>query len=148
MQELINKLFKLNSNQLELVNEYIDKLLNPKKSRSLSQNSYSWKLTVELANKLNISKEELHFRLLQDYGQSEIISVQSSININGFFEYYKEIGKSNLNGKEFIHYKIYKPTHKMDTYEMSVFIDGLVSECENVGIPTLTAEEIKGLKLV
>lgn len=147
MQDLINKLFKLNSNQLELIDEYIDKLLNPKKSRSLSQNSYSWKLTVELANKLNISKEELHFRLLQDYGQSEIISVQSNININGFFEYYKEIGKSNLNGKEFTHYKIYKPTHKMDSYEMSIFINGLVSECENVGIPTLTPQEIAKLDL-
>lgn len=148
MQELIDKLFKLNENQLQLVNEFIDKLLNPKKSRSLSQNSYSWTLTNQLAEKLRLSKEEVHFRLLQDYGVSEIISVLSNINIKDYFEYYKEIGTSELNGKKFTHYKIYKPTHKMDSQEMAVFIDGLIHECENVGIPTLTKTEIERLKLI
>lgn len=119
-----------------------------KEKRSLSQNAYSWKLSNQLADKLGLSKEAMHFQLLKDYGQSEKVSVLSSIDLTGYCDYCEEIGKSTLNGKEFTHYKIYKPTHEMNSKEMSVFIDGLVQECENVGIPTLTREEIEGMKLI
>ena len=38
---------------------------------------------------------------------------------------------------------IYKPTRKYDSREMSVFIDGIVQECRNLGIETLEDLEIK-----
>jgi len=34
----------------------------------------------------------------------------------------------------------------MDSKEMSNLIDGLVSECKEVGIETMTPQELKGLK--
>lgn len=119
-----------------------------KEKRSLSQNAYSWKLSNQLADKLGMSKETMHFQLLKDYGQSEKVSVLSNINLKGYCTYIEEIGHSSLNGKEFTHYKVYKPTHEMDSKEMSIFIDGLIQECENVGIPTLTKEEIERMKLI
>lgn len=124
------------------------KLKEVKTLRSLSQNSYSWVLTQKLADKLRISKEELHARLLEDYGQSSIISVKSDINIGDYFDYYKKLGESQLKGKIFAHYKVYKPTHKMNTKEMAIFIDGLVAECEEQGIPTLNIDKIKEMKLI
>ena len=119
-----------------------------KNKRSLSQNSYSWVLTGELADRLRLSKEEVHARLLKDYGQSQVISVIADADVAQYFEYYDEIGEGSIGGKKFKHYKVYKESHKMDSREMSIFIDGIVRECEQLGIPTLTDEEIARLRLI
>lgn len=133
-----------------LYNQDKDKLFEIKekrKGRSLSQNAYAWELIGQLADKLRISKEDLYLKMLEDYGQSSIISVKSNISLKGFFKYYKEIGKSSINDIEFTHFKIYKGSSQYDTIEMSIFIEGIIQECENVGIPTLTKEQIKDLKV-
>ena len=119
-----------------------------KKKRSLSQNAYAWKLINNIGNKINKSKEEIYLQMLEDYGQSEIISVLSNINIDGYFKYYKEIGKGIVSGKEFTHYKIYKGTSKYNSKEMSVFIDGIIQECNQLNIPTKTKEEIERMELI
>ena len=36
----------------------------------------------------------------------------------------------------------------MDTKEMSIYLDGIIQEAENLGIPTLTEEQIKAMKLI
>ena len=36
----------------------------------------------------------------------------------------------------------------MDSKEVSMLLDGLISECEGVGIPTLTADEVAKLKYI
>ena len=77
-----------------------------RKKRSLTSNAYAWELITQLANVLRISKEDLYLKMLEDYGQSSLISVKSDIGINGFVKYYKEVGRSKLNNTEFTHYKI------------------------------------------
>ena len=119
-----------------------------KPHRSLSQNAYAWKLINELANKMNISKDDMYLKMLKDYGQSEMVSMLSTINPNGYFKYFQEIGKGIVNDKEFTHYRIFKGSSEFDSREMSIFIDGIIQECENVGIPTLTQSEIERMKLV
>lgn len=148
MQELINRLFQLNTYQLSKVNEFIDNLLNPKKHRSLSQNAYMWQLINAIGAKTRKSKEEVYLQMLKDYGVSEIVSMLSSINPKGFFKYYEAIGTGIVNNKEFTHYKIYKGSSEYDTKEMSVLIDGVIQEAENLGIPTLTKEEIEKMRLI
>ena len=117
------------------------------KKRSLTSNAYAWELITQLANTLKLSKEDLYLKLLEDYGQSSLISVKSDIAINGFVKYYKEVGRSKLNDTEFTHYRIYKGSSQFDTYEMGIFIDGIIHECESVGIPTLTKEQVNNLKV-
>ena len=119
-----------------------------KEHRTLSQNAYAWKLITELANKLNISKEDMYMQMLKDYGQSEIISMLSSINPNGYFKYFESIGTGVVNNKEFTHYRIYKGSSEYNTIEMKYLLDGIIQECENVGIPTLTINEIQNMRLV
>lgn len=119
-----------------------------KEKRSLSQNAYAWKLINELANKLNRSKEDIYMEMLRSYGQSEIVSILSSISPAGYFKYYEPIGTGVINEKEFTHYKIYKGSSEFDSREMSVFIDGIIQEAEAQGIPTLTPEEIKRLEIL
>ena len=120
------------------VKEYSEK-------RGLKANAYYWELVNQLANILRISKEELHFLLLQRYGQSEIVSVVSNIDVKPYFRYYTEAGESTLNGKIFKHYKVYKGSSEMDRKEMSILIDGLVSECKEEGIETKPKAEIDSL---
>ena len=138
--ELINYLSTQDSEKVFEIKEY-------KKHRSLSQNAYAWKLITELGNVLRKSKEEVYLEMLKDYGQSIIISLNSEININHYFRYYDLIGTGIVNNKVFNHYKIYKGSSEFDTKEMSIFIDGIIQECEQVGIPTLTKEEIERMRL-
>ena len=119
-----------------------------KSKRSLTANAYYWSLLNQLASVLRMSSDEVHFMMLRRYGVCEVVSVRSDINVDGYFRYYDEIGKSDLDGKEFTHYKIYKGSSQMDSKEFSVLLDGLISECEDQGIPTLTPDEVAKLKYI
>lgn len=119
-----------------------------KEKRSLDQNAYAWKLITEIGNVLRKSKEEVYLQMLKDYGQNEIVSILSSINPIGYFRYYEKIGTGIVNNKEFTHYKIFKGSSEFDSKEMSIFIDGIVQECKQLGISTLTPDEIAQLKFI
>lgn len=136
--KLITWLLEQNKDKKYEVKEYSEK-------RGLKANNYYWELVNQLANVLRISKEELHLLLLQRYGQSEMVSVLASINIKPYFKYYAEAGESILNGKIFKHYKVYKGSSEMTRKEMSILIDGLVGECQEVGLETKPRSEINAL---
>lgn len=138
-QEIIRWLFEQDREKLFEIKEY-------KQKRSLNANNYAWKLITEIANVMRKSKEEVYLQMLIDYGQREMVSMLSSINIKGYFKYYQVAGKSILNGKEFTHYYIYKGTSEYDTKEMSIFIDGVVQEAEQLGIMTKTPSQLEELK--
>ena len=117
-----------------------------REKRSLNANNYAWKLLTEIGNLIRKSKEEVYFMMLQDYGQSEMISVLSHINIGDYVRYYEEAGESTLNGKLFKHYKVYKGSSEFDKKEMSIFLDGIVFEAKELGIQTETPDQIANLK--
>lgn len=121
----------------------LDKYRN---KRSLNSNSYCWKLIGEIADNLRASKEEIYLKMLKQYGQSEIISVLSHIPITGFVKYFEEVGESKLNGKTFKHYKVFKGSSEYDSREMSIFIDGVVSDAKELGIQVLTPDQIAEMK--
>lgn len=137
-EELSKYLWQLDKNKKYELKEHRDK-------RSLNSNAYAWKLMTEIGNLLKKSKEEIYLQMLKDYGQSEIVSVLSSIEPNGYFKYYEKIGTGTVNGKEFTHYKVYKGSSEFDSREMSIFIDGIVQECKQIGIKTLEDIEIEEL---
>lgn len=114
--------------------------------RSLNANNYAWKLLTEIANVCRTSKDEVYLEMLKRYGQSEIISVLAHIPIGEYVKYCEEAGSSTLNGKLFKHYKVYKGSSEFDTREMSIFLDGVVSEAKELEIQTMTPNEIAKLK--
>ena len=124
---------------------YDVKINKHREKRSLNANAYLWKLVTEIGNILNKSKEEVYLQMLIDYGQSEMISILSEINVKGYFKYYKLAGTSILNGKEFNHYKIYKGSSEYNTKEMSILLEGAVQEAKNLGIKTKEDYEIEKL---
>jgi hypothetical protein len=154
--------FTVNEKQL-LLNEYqklkdIDKLKIKvdkfRNKRSLDANAYAWKLMSEIAEVLNTSKDEVYEKMLQRYGTNEtdsdgnvvVFSIQSKIDISKMEIHCAYIGSGNVNGKEFNHYRLIKGTSEYDTKEMSKFIDGVVSECQELGIETLTPDELAKMK--
>lgn len=138
IEQIIQYLFIQDRTKKYEVKEY-------KKKRSLNANNYFWELTTELANVLKMDKEEVYFNLLQKYGQSEMVSVVANIDVRPYFKYYTEAGESILNGKTFKHYKVYKGTSEMNSKEMWILTEGLISECETQNIPTKPKEEIASL---
>lgn len=121
------------------------------KKRSLNANNYAWALITQIADrlsndKLTLTKEEVYLRMLQDYGQSEMITLVKGINIDGYIKYYKKAGESVINGTEAVHYLVYKGSSEMDSKEMAILIDGIVQEAKNLGIQTLEDAEIERLK--
>lgn len=114
--------------------------------RSLNANNYAWLLITEIGNATRQSKEDVYFLMLKRYGQSEMISVMAHIPISQYVKYCDEAGESTLNGKLFKHYRVYKGSSEFDTREMSIFIDGIVSEAKELGIPTDTPDQIAKMK--
>ena len=137
--EIIKWLFEQDREKVFEVKEH-------KEKRSLNANAYAWSLITKIADALRTSKEECYLEMLKRYGQSEIVSVLSEINVEGYFKYYEPIATATLQGKEFTHYKIYKGSSEYNTREMSILIDGIVSEAKELGIETIPPNEIERLK--
>lgn len=117
-----------------------------REKRSLNANNYAWKMITEIGNVLRASKDEIYLQMLKRYGQSDLVSVLSHVPVEHYFKYYEEAGESNLNGKMFTHYRVYKGSSEFDSREMSIFIDGVVSEAKELGIQTETPDEIAKMK--
>ena len=138
-QEIIQWLFDQDKNKKFEIKEY-------HKKRSLNANAYAWALIGKIADVLRNSKDEIYLEMLKKYGQSEIVSVLSDINVTGYFKYFEEIATVKLQGKNFTHYKVFKGTSEYNTAEMAVFIDGVISEADELGIDTLPPNEIEKIK--
>ena len=140
-QAIINWLFEQDKGKIFEIKE-------KKNRRSLTANAYYWSLLNQLSSLLRLDNQACHFIMLQRYGVYEVVSVRSDIDIKGYFKYFKEIGHGTVNSRQFTHYKIYKGSSQMDSKEFSVLLDGVISECRDAGIPTLTPEEVAKLKFI
>ena len=116
-----------------------------KEKRSLNANNYYWKLVNEIANKLHTSKEEVHERMIKRYSQSEYISVLEDVDLSSYIKYLEQKNTFIHNNKKFKSYLVFKGSSEMNKKEMSILIDGIVSEAKEMGIETLTPDEISKL---
>lgn len=112
-----------------------------RKKRSLDANAFCWKICTEIANVLRAEKESVYVDMLKRYGQSDIVSVLSKVDVRGYFKYYDEFGKGTVNGKEFTHYKVYKGSSEYDVREMQILLDGIVDEAKALDIEVISESE-------
>jgi hypothetical protein len=138
-KQLINYLLDQDTDKTFEVKEYRQK-------RSLTANSYAWALINEMSNVLRTSKDEVYVEMLKRYGQSQVISVLSDIDISKFIKYYEPIGTAHLQGKDFTHYRCFIGSSEYDSREMAILIDGIISEAEQLGIETLPTTAIERMK--
>ena len=108
------------------------------KKRNLSQNDMSWVLQKQLARKLNLGNDELHQKMIKEYSDYDIVFMLKEIDPSKYFDYYDTLDtRVAQNGKEYTYYKVYVPSHKMNTIQFGRFMDGIIRECEDNGIHTI-----------
>jgi hypothetical protein len=125
-----------------------------RKKRSLNANAYAWALLDKMAKELQTTSKELYEHMLCLYGYSlydedgmpVIISVLATINASLLGKHLKMIGEGHVGDKVFNHYKVIRGSSKYDSKEMSTFIDNLVNEAKELGIETLTPDELERMK--
>ena len=131
-----------------------------KEKRSLNANAYYWKLLGQLAKKLKISNSYCHNVMLRRYGTIEeydgrpvfvvIPDTDEAEKQADEAETYHIKPTTNVrvgnDGKLYRTYMLMKPSHKFSTAEMSRLIDGIIDECRQVGIQTMTPNEIAKMK--
>lgn len=117
-----------------------------REKRSLNANAYAWVLMGKIADAIRSSKDEVYLEMLKRYGQRTVVSVRADIDVSGYFKYYEPFASGSVEGKEFTHYYVFKGSSEFDTHEMSVLIDGIISEAEALEIETLPPQEIARLK--
>lgn len=138
-----------------------EKLKNPdvvwdidvhREKRSLDSNSYFHVLCDKLRQKLGISMARCKNHLIADYGQIQYLDDGSPMiyKTNAPEDYMYELETIHTkcvkvteeNGREVFFYRIYRGSSTYNSVEMNKLIKGTVEECEQVGIPTLTPNEI------
>lgn len=123
--------------------------------RSLNANAYFHVLVGKIAEKLKISKTKAKNIMLGKYGQREIlddgplmITVKESVDMLEREDIHcVPVGHGFVNGKDFTHWAIIRPSHEYDTKEMAELIDGTIEDAKELGIETLSPAELERMKL-
>lgn len=125
------------------------KVVKYREKRSLDANAYAWVLMTKIANVVSSSKEEIYEEMLQRYGtcyEDEngfvTITVKKSVDMSRIEGHWKLCGGND----KFNSYLMLKGSSEYDTAEMSRFIDCIVQEAQELGIETMTPDEIERMK--
>ncbi len=162
-RDLLSKDYLITFSTKELPNSVQDlnrkdylsvKAVKKRKKRSLDSNSYAWALISQIASAIQSTKEEVYGQMLQRYGQPQLdeegqavlITVLSKIDVTRYGIYAKRIGDGVLNGKSYTSYMVLRGSSTYDTKEMSLFIDGVVSDAKELGIDTIPKVELEKMK--
>lgn len=135
---------------------YVVTLKEKRIRRSLDQNAYFHLLANKIAEKVGSSDDEIKRDLVLKYGtiakdaedNIQAVMLPEYAEITPFYPYAKFIKTRKIskeNGAETVYncYILYKPTHTLDSKEMSRLIDGTVSEAKELGIETELPSDIK-----
>ena len=128
-----------------------------RRKRSLDANSYYWSLLTKLAEVAGISKNRAHNMMLRRYGKlvevdGNLIYVVVPDNDEGermaleaetFHIKPTSQVKTANDGSSFRTYLMLRGSSTYDTAEMSTLINGLVEECKDLGIETMTPQELE-----
>lgn len=125
-----------------------------RQKRSLDANAYFHVLVNKLARHFGVSDTEMKTKMNLEYGTVALnldgtkvgAKVPYGTDIKQFYPYCKKFGECEENGMNFEKYLFYKETHTLDSKEMAELIDGVIQECKEAGIETLTPEELQSMK--
>ena len=119
-----------------------------KRKRSLDANAYYWVLLTKLAKILRTSNDELHNILLSKYGVMEMVSGRTVKEVlpdtdeankrAAEYQAYHLRPTSDVRlGNDGLMYRTYimmRGSSTYDTAEMSRLIEGLIGECQDIGM--------------
>lgn len=139
VKQLITYLLTLDETKTYEIKEY-------KEKRSLNANAYYWVLVNKIAEALHQSKEFVHLCMLKQYGETYSLLLPADKSIDGLVKYYEVESTIKKGEKLFKSYKAYLPSSEMNTKQMATLIDGIVNEAKEIGIETMTPNELAELK--
>jgi hypothetical protein len=148
---------------LKMAHDYKDgvrvalKVTKYNEKRSLDANAYYWQLLTKLAGALKVSNPYCHNVMLRRYGVLEEIDGKPVyLVIPDTDEAEKEADEAETyhikptanvrEGNDGVMYRTYmllKGSHEMTTAEFSRLISGLVDECKQCNIETLSPAELE-----
>lgn len=121
-----------------------------REGRSLNSNAYFHVLVGKIAEVTGQSHTEVHNQLIADYGQVDT-NVQNIImddaipylRLEGLHLMPTTATRTMDNGKLYRVYIVMRGSHTYDSKEMSRLIEGTVFEAKELGIETMTPDQIK-----
>lgn len=123
--------------------------------RSLDANAYFHVLVSKIAGATGENNINIKNKMISEYGEYEyldgkVITITTQIPPEAVreleavhWQYYSTVFKGD---KPFYNYLVMRGSHTYDTKEMSRLIEGAVYEAKELGIETLTPEEIERLE--
>lgn len=133
-----------------------------REKRSLDANAYYWLLVGKLAQVLNQTNQFIHNDMLRKYGEIEIIDGKPIYIVLPDTETAEEKAneadtyhikptsqvKIGNDGRMYRTYMMLRGSSDYDTKEMSRLINGLAEECQNLGIETMTSEQMERMMVL
>lgn len=121
--------------------------------RSLDANAYYWLLVGKIGKVTGDSKNRIHNMMLDRYGELDRMPDGSLIpfcirddidHLEFPYPHLKPTQKTlSKGGRLYRWYYQIKGSSEYNTAEMSALIDGVVSECKEMGIETIPPEELE-----
>lgn len=127
---------------------YMAELKEKRNRRSLDANAYLWVLLEKVAAAIDSDKDRVYLDMLSRYGVFTHMVVKPAVveRVKQEWRTVRELGEVTVNGQTGIQLQCYFGSSTYDTKEMSRLIDGVVSECKELGIDTATPEELARIK--
>ena len=121
-----------------------------RQKRSINANNYFHTLVDKIAEAQGVSHSEIHNQLIAEYGcvdegiKNLILDDEIPWNqLENIHLRPTTATKVMDNGKLYRVYIVMRGSHTYDTREMSRLIDGTVNEAKELGIETLTPDELR-----
>ena len=133
--------------------EYVITIEKAKKRRSLDANAYAWVLLGKLAQKLRTTPTAAYRSIIADSAAYTIVPIREDA-VASWKILWSDRGKGWIvedmgpcrNTKGYRNLKCFHGSSAYTQPEMSRFIDLIIEECNELGIPTMTPAEIEKLK--
>lgn len=137
--------------KVEGIEKYQDKILDlefatHRNKRSLDANAYAWALLQRMAEAIGSTKEECYLYCLKSYSRAFEVVTMDEKAIPRFISNWRtaeDLGEVSDGYHQVI---VYYGSHTFNTKEMSVLLEGIISECKALGIETLTPAEIERME--
>jgi hypothetical protein len=146
--------FEINEDITASIDKIRDKMLNltakiHREKRSLDANAYAWVLMQKIAEAIHTDKWSVYLMMLERYSPvftHIIVRPEAVERVKGEWRTVKVLGPIQVNGSTGIQLQCYFGSSTFDSKEMASFIDGIVSECKEMGIETLPPDEIERMR--
>ena len=145
--------------QRELMHKYDGKTVTvdikvKRKGRSLDANAYCWVLCDKIAatKGLLVKKTDVYKQAIRDYGVTTILPVETA-KIEAILRTWDNLGLGNDHDiigpskiKGYTNVRLYVGSSQYNTEEMSVLLDGIIADAQELGIQTETPDQIAEMK--